>query len=365
MSHNTKSNAQIFITPQWVMGFMSGTSLDGVDVALLKTDGVQISELGPCLTIPYPKDFQEKLKSCIGQMEASEHIVTQLTFFHQMAAEKLLGSCTIQPKLAGLHGQTIFYKQKTTTEKAKTVQIADAQALSNKLNIPVIFDMRQQDIQNGGHGAPLVPIFHKAFLSHLRPPAACINVGGVCNATVITDNELHAADIGPGCALLNDWMFLKSGLMYDEDGTHALHGKADQQVVEKFFYHPFFDQPFPKALDRNEFHHCIGYLNHFTIEDGAATLCMFIALSIARHLPTIDRFILCGGGRHNKAIQKYLQQFRTIINVDELGMNGDFVEAYAWAFLASRAWQNLPLTFPHTTGVTLPCSGGKIVYPSH
>lgn len=352
-----------FITPQWVLGFMSGTSLDGVDVGLIETDGVRVKTYGPGLTYPYPADFQQQLKRHLGGPSLPAELIHTLTQYHIQAAQKLFKTTRIRPTLAGFHGQTIFYEPRTPTTRARTLQVGDAQTLSDFLQIPVVSDMRQNDIQEGGAGAPLVPIFHKALVDQKRTPIACINIGGIANVSVILDYDLHAADVGPGCALINDWMRIKTGLPMDQDGVHAMRGHIHTDIMNAWFMDDFFAQSFPKALDRDYFMHCLTYINHLSVEDGAATLAAFTAQCIMRHLPTVDRFILCGGGRQNQAIVSHLRAHKSVMLVDELGLSGDLIEAYAWGYLAARSSQGLPLTFPHTTGVPTPTTGGLMFYP--
>ena len=352
----------------WVIGLMSGTSLDGIDAAYVKTDGLQIEELGPGLTVPYEPAFREALFDLL-QDPFSENKTTlekDLTDRHTQVVRHLIRESGIQPQLVGFHGQTIFHRPRTETSKAQTLQIGDGQRMTNDLGIPVVYDFRQNDVTQGGEGAPLVPVFHQALAHDLPKSVAFVNIGGVSNLTIITHDDLYAGDTGPGGALIDDWMQKTAGIAYDKNGEMAASGIVHHHLVEQWLQHPFFKCGFPKSLDRQTFYRCLDDCGQLNTADGAATLTAFTARAIIKALlpyPEIQTLILTGGGRHNLFLKKQLSEISCVYNVEDFGWNGDLMEAQAFGYLAMRSHQNLPLSFPTTTGVSQPVSGGRIAYP--
>lgn len=353
----------------WVMGLMSGTSLDGIDAAYLKTDGAYIEAFGPGMTVPYDPAFRAALFDVLQNPFASDktRLEQELTDRHSHLVQKLKHESGIQPQLIGFHGQTIFHRPRTQTAYAQTVQIGNGQRLANDLGIPVVYDFRQNDVAQGGEGAPLVPVFHQALSCNLPKPVAFVNIGGVANITLIMDETLYAGDIGPGGALIDDWVQKRAGVRYDAYGDIAASGTIHDGLVEQWLQHPFFERGLPKSLDRQTFYKCLDDCKHLSTADGAATLTAFTAKAIVKAwhtYPTLQTLILTGGGRHNLFLKKQLGRIPFVQSVETFGWNGDLIEAQAFAYLAMRSYQNLPLSFPTTTGVHNPVSGGLIAYPA-
>jgi anhydro-N-acetylmuramic acid kinase len=356
------------------LGLMSGTSLDGIDVALIKTDGEKLVERGPSETFKYSADQQAQLRQ--GLTDA-EHISSRtqrpaslaaleqdLTTWHATAVQKFLQTCALKPSnidIIGFHGQTVIHRP----EQQLTVQLGDGVGLAKALSIQVAYDMRAADIAAGGQGAPLVPVYHRAIAKNT--PVAFVNIGGVANVTYVGPNgELIAFDTGPGNALINDWVQKHTGATHDEGGAIALKGEASNHFVDNALSHKFFAHRPPKSLDRNSFANFS--VEKLSLTDGAATLAAFTVQSIAasaRWFPTpVKNWIICGGGRHNAALMQGLRS--TLDNVEsaeQAGLNGDSMEAEAWAYLAVRSLRGLPITFPETTGVRKEMTGGIIANP--
>lgn len=349
------------------VGLMSGTSLDGVDAAILTTDGTQIFSHGPALTLPYSPALRTRLRSLLDEATHCNAQDTQvlaaeqaLTDVHVQAVLTLCDKAGgITPDLIGFHGQTILH------EPGRTWQIGDAAQLSAATNTPVIHDFRSADVQAGGEGAPLAPLYHAALLHGQPAPVAVLNIGGVANMTLLTQSgDVLACDTGPGNALLDDWTFQHTGQRYDQDGALSLRGTVNPAVLERLLDHPFFSRPAPKSLDRLSFHKGLDYLAGLSPEDGAATLVAFTAETVARTpLPAAPQaWFVCGGGRHNPALMAALRQrlAGTVQPVETLGWDGDALEAECFGFLAARSLLGRPLSLPTTTGVPRPLTGGRL-----
>ncbi|MEO1793595.1 MAG: anhydro-N-acetylmuramic acid kinase [Pseudomonadota bacterium] len=357
------------------IGLMSGTSMDGIDVAMLETDGEEHIERFVSLTVPYPDDMRRRLSVAIaeaakltdraarpGALQAIEHDLTDL---NARAVEQFISEVVPSRRdrieLIGYHGQTVLHRP----EQGLTIQLGDGERLAKRLDLPVIYDLRQADMDAGGQGAPLAPVYHRALAaSQTERPVAVLNIGGVANVTFVgRDGDLIAFDTGPGNALLDDWMAKSIGAARDEGGAAALAGTADTHVVSFFMDHDYFKAPPPKSLDRNTFFWDL--VTGLSPADGAATLVAITAASIAQardHLPEAPaKWIVAGGGRHNRAIMAALsdQLGVPVIIAEDAGFDGDAVEAEAWAYLAVRSDRGLPLTFPGTTGVARAITGGK------
>ncbi|MEI8321084.1 MAG: anhydro-N-acetylmuramic acid kinase [Alphaproteobacteria bacterium] len=354
---------------QWVVGMMSGTSLDGIDVAAIKTDGLSVFEIGPAKLYPYDIEFVEEIRRILGSHEETPYIKElekKLTVLHAEAYENFLKTFNIpraEIKLIGFHGHTILHESPKKFPKGRTWQLGDGALLSEMTKTPVVWDMRQNDVQHGGEGAPLVPVYHQALLRNFQKPVAVLNVGGVANITWISDDDLVAFDTGPGNALINDWVWKKLQIPYDVGGAIAAKGKCDQKVLEHFGRNPYFAIKPPKSLDRNEF--SLEVVEHLSVEDGAATLTEMTVLGVFKALQFLPEtpkvWYISGGGRHNKTLCQRLEHYlkpACVDSIDILNTDGDFVEAQAFAFLAMRSVKGLPLSFPHTTGVAVPLAGG-------
>jgi anhydro-N-acetylmuramic acid kinase len=359
------------------IGLMSGTSLDGIDVALVRTDGVNQVETGAAMTVPYTDGQRETLRSALAvavtmtnrtdRFGGLAEVEQEITTWHKNAVEKFLSNYHLKYSnidIIGFHGQTVIHRP----ERQLTVQLGLGENLANALQIPVAYDLRAADIAAGGQGAPLVPVYHRALASLIdQRPVVFVNIGGVANVTFVGgENELIAFDTGPGNALIDDWMKKHTGNARDEGGATALSGAVSESKVSEFLAHPFFAKTSPKSLDRNSFASIS--LEGLPLADGAATLVSVTARSIiesARHVPSQPKaWIICGGGRHNRAIMLALQSLAPgVVPAEFYGLNGDSMEAEAWAYLAVRSLQRLPLTFPGTTGIAHPSTGGLIAFP--
>jgi len=355
---------------KWSIGLMSGTSLDGIDAALIKSDGITISEFGPSTTIAYDDAFRERLRRVFGRTSRTDEITKieeELTLRHGDAVVELLRVAQKQAndiEVVGFHGQTIMHDPLI----GRTWQLGDGVLLANKLNIPVVFDFRTNDVLAGGEGAPLAPVYHQALAENLEKPIAFLNIGGVANITIVGDNDqMMAFDTGPGNALIDDLLLKYNGQKMDVDGAMAAAGVADQKVVDAFLNHPYFRQLPPKSLDRDDF--SPNLVDHLTIEDGAATLTAMTIEAVRlgiEQMPLQPRKILvCGGGRHNPTMMYLLDQVFDVpvVPVEAKGWDGDGMEAQAFAFMALRNMKNLPISFPNTTNAPRPLEGGVIAFP--
>ncbi len=353
--------------PVLALGLMSGTSMDGIDAALLWTDGETIVEPRGALTALYDDDLRADLRDAIARAEMmpSVSVVERaMTLAHAAAVEALLRQEGIQAEavhVIGFHGQTLLHRP----EAGVTWQIGDGALLAIASEIDVVSDFRAADIAAGGEGAPLAPIFHAALSTRLPKPLAVLNIGGVANVTWIgADGSLLAFDTGPGNAMIDDWCRTHSGDSYDAGGQLAAAGKVNNDVLRHFLDNSYFDRSPPKSLDRNAFSEAPA--ENLSLEDGAATLAAFSVQAIARaaqHFPApAARWLVCGGGRHNAVLMASLSDaLRTPVDpVEAVGWDGDVLEAQAFAYLAVRSRRGLPLTFPTTTGVPRSLTGGRL-----
>ncbi|MFZ4763038.1 MAG: anhydro-N-acetylmuramic acid kinase [Alphaproteobacteria bacterium] len=349
-----------------VVGLMSGTSMDGVDAALLRTDGKKFVERLAFISMPYPAQFREELRGVILSQNVTVpfSVLRELTALHYQAVKELLAIYPCPVDVVGFHGHTI----KHAPEERFTYQAGDAKWLAEQLNTMVVADFRVADVTAGGQGAPLVPIYHQALAAHQPKPLAMLNIGGVANITFMgSDEELIAFDTGPGIALIDDWIKKKTGNAFDEDGALALKGQAHTALVETWLQHPYFNAPFPKSLDRQAFQHCVP--EGLSVEDGAATLACFTAMAVAKGLALLPvlplSLYVAGGGRLHRGVMKFLQHALpcAVHPAEAIALNGDSVEAEAFAYLAVRSIKGLPFSFPLTTGVPTPLCGGRTYYP--
>ncbi len=348
------------------IGLMSGTSLDGVDAAWIDTDGERIAAIGPTVTIPYDRKMRIDLRRALdiapslpADSALVKSLVDRLTDTHVQAVQAVGRAAD----LIGFHGQTLLHRP----DRRLTWQIGDASALAARVKLPVAYDFRSADVAAGGQGAPLVPVFHAALARDLAKPLAVLNIGGVANATWIgADGTLMACDTGPGNGPLDDWTMRHTGQAFDRDGVLARSGRADAAVLERLMAHPYFARPAPKSLDRLEFAGAIrdSGLDSLSVGDGAATLVAFVARAVAATvLPGVpQRWLVCGGGRHNAAIMAALRATLgvPVEPVETVGWSGDALEAQCFGFLAARVVAGLPLSFPGTTGVPTPMPGGRV-----
>jgi anhydro-N-acetylmuramic acid kinase len=350
------------------IGLMSGTSLDGIDAALIATDGQRLVKPLGFVTVPYRADFRQRMRVCFGLMNGVDdaHVAAtevELTQMHASAVALLLqrvrrAVATID--FIGFHGQTIWHKP----HERRTCQIGDGGLLAKLTHIAVVNDFRSADVAAGGQGAPLVPLYHAARASTMPRPLAVLNIGGVANITWLEREIITAFDTGPGNALLDDWMLRHTGVPYDADGKMAAQGAVDWLVVNAALERDYFQRAAPKSLDRNEFSNL--NLDHLSVADGAATLAMLTVATIARGFQLLGKkpllLLVTGGGRHHPLIMRWLGEMVgcAVQPVESVGWNGDALEAEAFAYLAARHVLNLPLSLPTTTGVPEPMTGGRM-----
>ncbi|MFZ5913179.1 MAG: anhydro-N-acetylmuramic acid kinase [Pseudomonadota bacterium] len=372
--------------PVMALGLMSGTSLDGVDVAILHTDGERVDRFGPWRTQPYDDAMRARLRDGlrlaarqgVAARQAPEllDLARDVTRLHGQAVQALLRQEGIAPEeiaVAGFHGQTVLHRP----EQGLTVQLGDGAALADQLGIDVVYDFRSADVAAGGQGAPLAPLYHLGLARGLKQaafpgggPVAVLNIGGIANITWIdarrdpAEGGLLAFDTGPGNCLIDDWCLRKTGAGMDKDGVLAAQGRADAAVLQALMHSADLHAPPPKSFDRLDFDP--SPVEKLTAEDGAATLTAFTAAAIAAsraHLPAAPAcWILCGGGRRNPVLLEMLRQQLgvRVLTAEEAGWRGDAIEAEAFAFLAVRSLRGLPLSLPATTGAPRPLTGGVL-----
>lgn len=361
------------------IGLMSGTSLDGVDVALIETDGERVVGFGPTGYRRYSERERALLRQALedaatltGRNERPGVLAKAEAFLnkaHAQAVRDLLRSTAVRPDgiaVVGFHGQTVLHKPKLRL----TVQLGDGPALARELGIPVVYDFRAADVAAGGQGAPLVPVYHRALVEQLnRPgPVAVLNVGGVANVTYLeAGSDPVACDTGPGNALIDDFMRVRTGNPLDREGAVAAQGRVHEDFIRHVLAHPFFAQRYPKSLDRQDFALADIGLPELSVEDGAATLTALTAATVAGVVPLLPKpplaWIVVGGGANNPTLMRMLEERLAPAMVEtagRVGWSADAVEAQAFAYMAVRTLKGLPITFPTTTGVAKPMSGGVV-----
>ena len=361
---------------------MSGTSQDGVDVALIDTDGETVAQFGATAYRPYTAAERTLLRRATAaaanmtDRSARPALVAEAEALvndtHADAVQSFLAANDIDSAdvaVVGFHGQTVLHRP----ERRLTVQIGDGRALAAQLGMTVVYDFRAADVAAGGQGAPLAPVYHRALVrrSGRRLPVAVLNVGGVANVTYVDGDELVACDTGPGNALLDDFLRLRTGQPLDTDGRKAAAGTVDEKIIGGLLEHPFFAMRPPKSLDRNDFRGHVGDTFHgIGLEDGAATLTALTAAAVARVVPHLPRapeaWIVAGCGDHNPTMMRMLAQRLEPAHIEsahEQGWSVDALEAQAFAYLAVRSVRSLPISFPTTTGAPQPLTGGVVVKP--
>lgn len=366
------------------IGLMSGTSMDGIDLAFLETDGEAQVVRHHAGFVAYDAGFRRELNDALveaasltdrrqrpGSLESLER---RITARHAEAVRDFVSEYGIRHvDIVGFHGQTVLHRP----QAGMTVQLGAGQQLADYTGMKVAWDLRANDMTNGGQGAPLVPAYHAALARTLREPrkkaepVAFANIGGIANITYVSGDDAPVAfDTGPGNALIDQVMLAKAGTAFDEGGAVGAQGKVHHDIVAAYMADPFIAKPAPKSLDRNDF--TVERAARLPLADAARTLAAVTAETIhaaCRHLPAAPkRWVLCGGGRRNINIHNDLARLAAadaavVQTADELGFNGDSMEAEAWAYLAVRAMKGLPLSFPGTTGVSEPVTGGIISKP--
>ena len=349
---------------------MSGTSLDGIDAALIRTDGVDRVERLKFLSLPYDDPIRDAIRRCLGRTEDEDGFIQrtaiEVTRAHAGAVDWLLGQAGLTPadiNLLGFHGQTIHHDPANKF----TWQIGGGAMLARLTGIDTVADFRTADVQAGGQGAPLLPLYHCALTAAagIKGPVAILNIGGGANVTWIgADGAVLAFDTGPGNALLNDWVKKKFNREYDENGLVARQGRVHDEIVARWLENPFFSRMPPKSLDRDAWR--VDEINRLSAADGAATLSSFTIKAAARareYMPDAPHhWYVTGGGRLNPVLMEGLQRaFNVPVGtVDELGWDGDAMEAEGFGYLAVRSLRGLPLSLPTTTGVPTPLTGGRL-----
>ena len=358
---------------------MSGTSLDAVDAALIFTDGVHVYEFGAVAERKYTPAERKVLQMATDAArawnwagplpeEAFAAAKSVITETHAEAMHQLLsGWAGPEPALAGVHGQTVLHRRPMPGQTGATLQLIDAPAMRTALGVPLAYDFRTADVAAGGQGAPLAPAYHSALLEHLGEGAACVlNLGGVANITAkLSDGALIAFDTGPANGPIDEWVEGHGYGTHDMEGKLALAGKPDEDLLERLLQTDWFTEPPPKSLDRYDF--SAAMVKGMTVEDGAATLTEFSARAVAMGvalLPEVpSRVIACGGGRHNPALMDALARALPcpVYSAEGVGWRGDSIEAEAFAYLAARTAAGLPISWPGTTGVPEPMTGGALL----
>ena len=377
--------------PLVAIGLMSGTSMDGIDVALLRTDGERQVERGPAGAFGYDPAFRRRLAAALETAKAISvrderpgdlaELERELTLRHVEAIRAFLEQNRLRPSdidVIGFHGQTVLHRP----DRALTVQLGDGGLLARKTGIATVYDLRANDMVHGGQGAPLVPAYHRALAANLppqmrRPPIAFVNIGGIANITWVGDDDAQFAfDTGPGNALIDQWVAAHAGVPYDPQGSIAAEGAVLMKLAKRYLSHPFLEKTGPKSLDRLDF--VPPEPHESSLEDGARTLAYVTAVSIWKAVGNVPRapgvWVICGGGRHNRMIMRDLEELARdnakpggeparVVTAEEAGLDGDAMEAEAWAYLAVRSLRSLDITWPTTTGCRNAASGGILARP--
>jgi anhydro-N-acetylmuramic acid kinase len=364
-----------------ILGFMSGTSLDAIDMAILETDGETIQAFGPAgekTLDPATRDIvQQAVSAALAWPRGAPapavfaQAARAVALAHLAAAKEFLtrhGLDASDLDLAGFHGQTVFHERPSTGRLGRTVQLGDAPLLAEGLGIPVAHDFRTADVAAGGEGAPLAPIYHAALAraSGLETPTAVLNLGGVANITLIgSGGEMLAFDTGPANGMIDLWVQARTGERYDAEGRLARAGRVDQAALNALLAHPYFQVRGPKSLDRYDF--SMTPVEALSLEDGAATLTAFTAEAVRLAIEACperpNALIACGGGRHNPALMAAIGERAGVrlLTAEDAGWRGDSIEAEAFAYLAARTARGLPISFPGTTGAPAAMTGGTVV----
>lgn len=354
-----------------VLGMMSGTSMDGVDAAIVTTDGEDTIEYGPFMSVDYPPEVRERLLAARG-WSPSDDVARLVEAWH---GHDVINDPSLSPELIGFHGQTLAHDP----DAGRTLQAGSGTRLADMWRVPVVWDFRSDDMDAGGQGAPLAPLFHFHALraAGVTGTTAVLNLGGVGNVTfvdldrhtVADDGAILAFDTGPANALMDDVARQRLGLAYDKGGEIAAAGKVDNAIVDEFGKNPFFAVVPPKSLDRDHFAAVLDQMSALTPENALATLNAITCASVAAaetHFPKpVTAWYVTGGGRHNAATMQGLRERLSsdVRPIEDAGLNGDMLEAQAFAWLAVRVERGLPTSLPSTTGCRAPTCGGKISHP--
>jgi anhydro-N-acetylmuramic acid kinase len=356
------------------LGLMSGTSMDGIDASIIKSDGEKTIEVIDNMYLMYSASVKLKLKKLVNSCNSKnsikklskriKKIENEITIKYASISKQILKkNKRINVNFIGLHGQTILHKPK----QGISLQIGNSKLLSRLTKKTVISDFRTNDILNGGQGAPLTPLYHKIILSKIKTnlPAIIVNIGGISNITLIKKNKkILSFDTGPGNYLIDKWVKKKLKVEFDNLGMLARAGKVNNKILKKLLRDPYYKKKYPKSLDVKKFN--LNDLKKISIEDGCATLSMLTVVSICSSIKSLNikpkNIIFCGGGRKNNFIIENIKKIlkKPVKLIDEFNFNGDFIESQAFAFLAIRSFLNKYISLPEMTGVKKPCLGGKI-----
>ena len=365
------------------LGLMSGTSMDGIDASIIKSNGEDKCETVFNQYFEYDEIIYRDLTNIRGKINSSKDLKEnsieikilerKITLFHTKICKQIIEEYALDIDLVGFHGQTIFH---SAYEKISR-QLGDAKLLLQLVNKKIIYNFRENDLNNGGSGAPLSPVFHKliAQKNKIELPLCILNIGGISNITIINKfdfNELISKDIGPGNCLIDEWMRKNSNSKFDKNGEISKTGTCKKIILDQAqeLFMNRFDREVT-SFDTKDFD--ISFVRGLSLEDGAATLTEFTAKIIAEalnvSLKNINKnqwkVLLCGGGRKNKnlidLIKNNMSKKIIIDSIDKYNINGDYVESQAFAYIAIRSYLNLPISFPKTTGCIRPCSGGTIL----
>ena len=365
------------------LGLMSGTSMDGIDVSIIKSDG-EVKFNGVLNKyFEYSDDFHKNLLSNRDKINNSEDLriytkelevlEKEITLFHAKVINEVIKEIDFNIDIIGFHGQTIFHNADEKISK----KLGDGSLLSQLVKKKVVYDFRQNDLRNGGQGAPLAPIFHKLISQKIKIdlPICILNLGGIANITAIEsdiNSTLVSQDIGPGNCLIDEWMRKKTGKKFDKDGLTAKLGKINIAILNQALdNHESLKYKNILSYDPKDFD--INFLRGLSLEDGASTVTEFTAAVLEDRIVDFisklsdksRKVLVCGGGRKNltlmETIKKKLSKKHTIENIDSYGIDGDFIESQAFAYLAIRSFLKLPISFPNTTGCKEPSTGGILV----
>ena len=365
--------------PVWAAGFMSGTSIDAVDAALILTDGERVLEFGPVAERKYRPGERAMLQVATREARAWNWVGAEpvrafsgadavINATHRDAYRMLMKDWTGDaPAIVGVHGQTVLHRRPNNGAPGATLQLLNAHRLQQALGAPLAYDFRSADVAAGGEGAPLAPAYHAALLGRLGEGAAAVlNLGGVANITArMSNGALVAFDTGPANGPIDEWVEGHGRGSHDEGGRFAAAGRVHDGLLNQLCEHPWFETPAPKSLDRYDFN--ANMARGLSFEDGAATLTAFSARAVARGLEMLPEqpeiLVVCGGGRLNPTLMAHLREATSVqvISAEDAGWRGDSIEAEAFAFLAVRALRGLPISWPATTGVPAPMTGGRLL----
>ena len=361
------------------VGLMSGTSLDGIDASIIQSDGEDHLEIIGNNYTEYSSSLREEIRELKKKINNSqdiknlkneiEKIEKKITILHADSVNKILGKFKIKNNninIVGFHGQTIFHSYKDKITK----QIGDAKLLNKLLNIDIIYNFRENDLKNGGQGAPLTPIYHKILRKKIKLPlpVAFINIGGISNISYLNEDEkLKSFDCGPGNCLIDSLIQLKSNdkIQYDKSGLIASKGIVNKIILENYLNNPYYELFPPKTLDTGDF--SLSIIRGISLENSISTLSELTARTIVDSLNFFKnkpkKLILIGGGRKNKFIFDRIKDLSSIqtVDIDNFDFNGDFIESQAFAYLAIRSLLSKPITYKETTGVSKASTGGRLI----